>query len=112
MSAGINIGELDTLVTLQRCTIGRGDKGQKTYSFADHSQVWAKMSGSYGESVSRGNLEEGNPLEATIYKVKDLTTRWRVVWGGRTYSITGIDPISRLSPLCVLTLDTIDGRGD
>ena len=43
-----------------------------------------------------------------VYKVKPLTTRWRVVVEGRSYEITGIDPISRVSPLCHLTLHAVD----
>lgn len=104
----INIGELDTLVTLQQCLITKGDVGQKQYVFSDHSEVWAKVDRSINEGVGNHNLEEGNSLQVTLYKVSELTTRWRVIVGGLPYQIIAIDPISRFSPLCILSLEAID----
>jgi hypothetical protein len=45
---------------------------------------------------------------ATVYKVPDLNTRWRVIANGQTFEIRSIDPISRVSPLCQLTLNSLD----
>ena len=108
MENRINIGELDTLIKLQQCIISTGDMGQKKYSFSDHSKVWAKVSRSITEGVGNHNLEEGNYLQVTIYKVAALSTRWRAIVGGIPYQITAIDPVSRFSPLCILTLESID----
>lgn len=108
MENRFNIGEMDTLVSLQSCEIGRGDKGQKTYSFTEHGKVWAKIERNINESVSNYNLEQGESLLATVYKVKGMTTRWRVVIAGIPYSIISIDPISRFSPLCTLSLNSAD----
>lgn len=103
----INIGTLDTLVTIQQCVITQGKQGGKSYTFSDYSNVYANIDRRINEQVSIGNLEEGDYVSLTIYKIPDLTTRWRVKFSGRVYEITGIDPIDRLSSLCVLTLHDI-----
>lgn len=102
-----NIGELDTLVTVQYCEIGTGTHGQKTYTFKDHSRVWAKVDRRTDELVDNGNLEDGQSLTVTMYKIQGLTSRWRLIIGGRAYSITGTDPISRFSPLMNVSLTAI-----
>ena len=58
--------------------------------------------------MNTGNLEEGEFIQLTIYKVPQLTTRWQVKIEGVSYEITAIDPISRLSPLCILTIHALD----
>lgn len=103
-----NIGELDTLVQVQSCSITTGDRGQKTYRFTDHSRVWAKVDRTADELVASGNLEEGQRLSVVIYKIADLTSRWRLIVDGKAYAITGIDQISRFSPLCRLSLVAVE----
>ena len=100
MENRINFGELDTLVLLRSCVITYGTQGAKKYTFQDYERVYAKVDRNVAENVTNTNLEEGQEITLTIYKVKALTTRWRVVVEGRSYEITGIDPISRVSPLC------------
>lgn len=104
----INIGELDTLVLLRSCVISYGTQGAKKYTFQDYGQVYAKVERNVAEAVTNTNLEEGQNITLTVYKVKDLTTRWRVVVEGRAYEISAIDPVSRVSPLCHLTLHAVD----
>ena len=58
--------------------------------------------------VKGGVSGDWNALVGAFNKVKGLTTRWRVVVEERSYEITGIDPISRVSPLCHLTLHAVD----
>ena len=108
MENRINIGELDTKVTLLSCTISKQSQGAKKYTFAVHSEVYAKVDRNVSEAVSNTNLEEGQYIQLTIYKVEGLTTRWRVMVEGRTYEVTGIDPISRVSPLCTLSIHAVD----
>ena len=108
MENRINFGELDTKVLLRSCVITYGKQGAKKYTFRDHSEVYAKVDRNVSENVTNTNLEEGQEITLTIYKVKELTTRWRVVVEERSYEITGIDPISRVSPLCHLTLHAVD----
>lgn len=107
MEIKTNIGELDTMVEIQSVEIGRGAAGQKTYTPHTHSRVWAKIERLSDEVVGNHNLEDGQSLTATIYKVKGMTTRWRVVVAGKSYEITAIDSISRFSPLCQVTLTAI-----
>lgn len=103
------IGEMDTLVTLQSCVMTRGSQGQKQFSFADYRDVWARVERNVDEQVGDGNLEAGHTATLLIYKVPALDTRWRVVLEGKPWGITAIDPISRLSPVCNLTIQSIDG---
>ena len=103
------IGEMDTLVTLQSCEISRGSQGQKVATYTDFRQVWARVDRSVDEQVGDGNLEAGHSAILLVYKVPGLDTRWRVILEGKPFGITAIDPISRLSPLCNLTVQAIDG---
>lgn len=108
MTNNINIGELDTLVSVQKCELQRGAQGNKKMVYSDHSRVWAKVERNINEMVSNSNLEEDNAIELTIYKIPGLDRNWRIVVEGLPYAITAIDPISRVSPLQVLTLRGID----
>lgn len=107
MENKVNIGELDTLVMVQSCVITRGDQGQKTMTFTDYRQVWAKVSELVDESVAYDNQEQGQEIRLTLYKIEGLRTSWRVIVNGVTYEVVAIDPISRYSPLNHLTLRTI-----
>lgn len=103
-----NIGELDVLVTIQRCDISKGQQGDKRMVYTFHSKVWAKVERNINEMVSNSNLEEDNTIELTCYKIPGLDRNWRVVIDDIPYSITSIDPINRMSPLNILTLKGID----
>lgn len=102
-------GQMDTLVTVETCTIGRGDKGQKIYTWAFHSKVWAKVERQVSEAIDNGNLEEGQSLLLTIYKIKDLSTRWRFIVNGQPYQVTAIDPLDRLSPFARVSVQAMEG---
>lgn len=108
MENSINIGELDTLVTIQKCVTTQGEQGNKKTEYVEHSRVWAKVERNINEMVNNANLEETNSIELTCYKIPDLSVRWRVVIDGIPYNITSIDPISRVSPLNILSLEGID----
>lgn len=103
------VGTLDTLITVQRCTITTGAQGQKKYTFTDYGKVYANIERNVDESVGNGNLESAQTLTVTMYKIQGLTTRWQLVIGGKAFSIQSMDPISRYSPLCELTVSSIDG---
>jgi head-tail adaptor len=108
MENRINIGELDTLVTLQTAVQTIGAQGESVTTFRDHSRVYAKVDRTVNEMVSDGNYEAGQDIALTVYKVPSLTTRWRVVVDGKPYEIRSIDPVSRVSPLCTLSLAAIE----
>ena len=109
MADTYQIGDFDTLVTIRQKVITTGDQGQKTYSWVDHSRVWAKVVRRISEMVDYGNLEDGHSLEIHIYKIPGLDTRWQVVVDGKAYEIRSVDTIDRLSPVCILSLFAIDG---
>lgn len=108
MATNAEIGEMDTLVTIVECVVTTGLQGNKKVEHREHSKVWAKVERNINEMVGNGNLEEGNTIELTCYKIPGLTVRWRVVVEGVAYEITAIDPISRISSLNILTLSAID----
>lgn len=109
MENKINIGELDTLVTIQSVTQTRGSQAEVIETFTDIAKVYAKVDRRVSESVNDDNLESGRRIALTIYKIHNLSTRWRVIIGGVPYEILSIDDISRISPLCTLTLGSIAG---
>lgn len=108
MASEVNIGELDTLVTIIECITTTGAQGNKKVEVQEHSRVWAKVERNIDESIGNGNLEERNTIELTCYKIPGLSVRWRAVVEGVIYEIVSIDPISRISPLNILTLSAID----
>ena len=103
------IGDFDEKVTVLRPTITTGDQGQKTRTWEKHSTVWAKVVRNVSEMVDNGNLEDGRSLEVHIYKINGLDSRWRVCVGGVPYEIRSVDQVSRLSPVCILSLYSIEG---
>ena len=104
-----NLGELDTLVTIRSCVIEKNDKGAKRYQFPFHSKVWAKVSRTVDEMVDNQNLEALHTVTLTMYKIKEMTTRWQVVLEGKAYEVVSIDPIERASHLCTVAIRSIDG---
>ena len=70
--------------------------------------MYGRKSSDVVESVESMNLESGHNVRCTIYKIAALTSRWRVRIDDAVYEIESIDPISRVSPLCTLTLTAID----
>jgi head-tail adaptor len=107
MMQNADIGAMDTLVELQSCTITLNDKGAKVKTYTFFRKVWAKVDRNIDEQVAMGNLEAGQLIYLTIYKIAALDTRWRVMVDGTPFEIKTIDPIDRLSPLCRLTIQTI-----
>lgn len=108
MENKINIGELDTLVFLYNVVKTKGTQGELVKTFSEHSGVFAKVTRNVGEYIANENLEQSVDLLITIYKVSGLDTRWRVRVGNRMYEVTAIDPVSRISPLCEVSLHAID----
>jgi len=109
MENRVNIGELDTKMTLKSVTQTIGTRGEVMETVGTSYNVWAKIERNIDEMITDQNLEARQMLSATTYKIPALTTRWKAEVGAKTYEITSIDPISRISPLNVLTLRAIDG---
>lgn len=108
MENKLNIGEMDTLIQLVPMTQSTGAEGEKVWTAGTPRSVFAKLETSVDETIGDSNLEADRVMVATIYKVPDLNTRWRVTANGQTFEIRSIDPISRVSPLCQLTLNSLD----
>jgi hypothetical protein len=106
--AYFNTGDLDTLVTINRCIISKDREGGKKYTFSKFRDVYANMDRRVSEQVSIGNLEGGDYISLTIYKIPELDPTWQVVVKGQQYEITAIDLGDRLSPFCALTLHAVD----
>lgn len=106
--AYFNTGDLDTLVTINRCTITRDAEGGKKYAFSKFRDVYANVDRNISEQVNIGNLEGGDYINLTIYKIPELDTTWQVVVKGQQYEITNINLGDRLSPFCTLTLHAVD----
>ena len=96
-------------MTIRERTISTGTQAQKTYTWTVHSHVWAKVVRNFSEMVDNGNLEDGRSLEVHIYKIPGLDTRWQVIVDGKPYGIRNVDMVSRISPVCILSLFAIDG---
>ena len=104
----VNIGLMDTKITVVQVTIGRGTQGQKQRTESVYGDVMAYLEPLTDEMVSDDNLEARTGMSVTIYKIPALTVRWQLVIGSVLYEIRSIDPISRWSPLCTLTAYTIE----
>lgn len=108
MATWTDIGAMDTLVTIQRAILNTGARGQKDFTFEDFARVYAGINANTDEAINNENLEQGENITLTIYKIPQLTTRWRVLIMGKPYEIISINPISRTSPVCELGLSAID----
>lgn len=104
----VNIGLMDTKITVVQVMIGRGAQGQKQRTESVYGDVMAYLEPLTDEMVSDDNLEARTGMSVTIYKIPNLTVRWQLVIGNVPYEIRSIDPISRWSPLCTLTAYTIE----
>ncbi len=107
MEGYADIGEMDTLITVQSVTQTIGDRGQKKVVFAKHADVYAKLTRRTNEMVDDGNLESAEVIDVLMYKIPSLTARWRLLISDVPYEIISIDPISRLSNLNIVTVRTI-----
>ena len=107
MESRFNLGEMDTLVTVRKGVQSTGSQGEKKFIYSFYRNVYAKVERNVSETIADTNLEQGDYIQLTIHKIPELTTRWQIVLAGRDYEITGIDPIPRISPVCVLTIHAI-----
>lgn len=108
MENRINIGELDTMVALFVPQASRGPEGEKQAQFTMHSEVFAKIDRDVTDQLAYDNFDGKDNASLTIYKVPGMTTRWQVGIDGHMYEILSIDPISRVSPLCLINVQSID----
>jgi hypothetical protein len=103
-----NIGELDTLVTLYAPTAGMGSEGEKKSTYSVHSQVYAKVDREITDQLAFDNYDGEDNAAITIYKVRGMNTRWQVGISDKLYEILSIDTVSRVSPVCVVSIKSFD----
>lgn len=108
MENRINIGELDTLVTLFAPEQSRGAEGEKYSTYREFSQVFAKVDRDVADQLAFDNYDGRDSVSLTIYKVMGMNTRWQVGIGSKRYEVLAIDMISRVSPLCVVSIQSVD----
>lgn len=102
----VNIGEMDTLVTVQSVEKTLGSRGQKTFTYQNRGRVYARLEWQLDETPENNNLEELRTVEVAMYKMEGLNTRWQLVIDGDPFDIVAIDPIDRWSKICILTCRT------
>ena len=103
-----NIGQLDTLVTLYAPQASLGSEGEKASTYTAHSDVYAKVDRDVADQLAFDNYDGRESVSLTIYKVREMNTRWQVGISGKRYEILSIDTVSRVSPLCVVSIQSID----
>lgn len=108
MENKINIGELDTLITLFAPAAGIGSEGEKFSTYTEHSQVFARIERNIADQLAFDNYDGRDIAAISIYKISTMNTRWQVEISGRRYEVLSIDPVSRVSPFCVVSLQSID----
>lgn len=103
-----NIGTLDTLVTLLAPTASIGSEGEKKSTYTVHSQVYANVDREITDQLAFDNYDGEDNSAIIIYKVKGMNTRWMVEISGHRYEIVSIDTVSRVSPVCVVSIKSVD----
>ena len=103
-----NIGQMDTLVTLYVPQASLGSEGEKQSEYTVHSDVYAKVDFEVADQLDFDNYDGRESASMTIYKVSGMTTRWLVGISGKRYEILAIDNVSRVSPVCVVSIQSID----
>lgn len=89
-------GELTERITIQQTTRTPDGQGSFTETWVDVATVWAKA-----WTVSSTESTQG--MQTTMIRVQKFAIRyrsvlkpyWRLKWGTRYFSITGVDPVGR-----------------
>ena len=108
MESRFNIGQMDTLVTLYVPQAGLGAEGEKQSTYTVHSDVYAKVDREVTDQLDFDNYDGRESVSLTIYKVRGMNTKWQVGISGKRYEILSVDTISRVSPVCVVSIQSID----
>ena len=98
----VNIGEFEEVVELLRCVTTKDTRGAKVETFTLVGQHMAKI-----ETDADYNVFSAATVVITMYKVKDVSTRWRVRCRNTVYNIRSIDIGDRMSPFMRLTAEEV-----
>lgn len=92
-------GKYDRRIVLQRATTAEDAAGQPIETFSLLKEVWAKH-----RAISDGERLQGGGVMSSVNArflirwseaIRDLDTRDRVIYDGRTYDIAGVKEIGR-----------------
>ncbi len=108
MENKFNIGQMDTLVTLYAPQVSLGTEGEKKSTYTVHSSVYAKVDSEVSDQLDFDNYDGRDNVSLTIYKVRGMNTAWQVEISGKRYEVLSIDSVSRVSPVCVVSLQSVD----
>lgn len=103
----INIGEFWNYIDVYECVQSKDSKGAKTETWNLKAHVHARVEPMMTEVDTYDNLAERESLMLTVYRIKEMTTRWRVKWNDKFYDIKSITPVSKISPFVHLTAEEI-----
>lgn len=90
----INPADLDTRITLQRCTIINEPGGFKRTSYTTAEEVWAKWTNIHGGEVWQSMaIQADSPATVLIRYYPGLDHTWRIIKDGKPYEIVSPDDI-------------------
>lgn len=85
------IGKLDQQVILQSLS-ETNSVGELTQSWTTVGTVWAHVLTERGqEALEAARINARQMIRVQIRYRTDITTKWRVQWGGQNYSVKSID---------------------
>ncbi len=103
----VNIGEFEEVVELLRCVTTKDTRGAKVETFTLVGQHMAKIETDAAETDADYNVFSAATVVITMYKDKDVSTRWRVRCRNTVYNIRSIDIGDRMSPFMRLTAEEV-----
>lgn len=98
MADSVNIGRFDERITLLSCETTIGTRGEKVETYRPVRETVAHVEPATSESDASNNIFSGRSINITLYRVKEMDTRWRIRWRGKAYNIKTIDAVDRISP--------------
>ena len=107
MVGAVNIGEFEEVVDLFTCVTTKDSRGAKVETYTLQGQHMAKVETDASELDADFNVFSASTIVITMYKVSDVSTRWRVRWRGVNFNIRAIDLGDRISPFMRLTAEEI-----
>lgn len=86
----LSAGHLRHRVTIQTPTLSDDGRGGKTSSWGTHATLWARVTPvSAREAFAAGQMQGAITHRVVSRYATGLSTKMRIVWGSRTFLITG-----------------------
>lgn len=86
------IGRLNQQIALQSFTESVNGYGERVETWSTAATVWAQVEYQVTRSNETEQAGQEQAVQAVVFTIRDRTVdeKYRVVYGGRTYDITGI----------------------